>query len=218
MSPDYVNYDNLDGEDDIDLCIKNFNGNGNSLINKLKKEFVTENSKDINDSDILYTLGQIQRAVNIKKIDELIYDINKAIGIEMGIFEFSLVFSTLNNIEKQLIPAIYKDRLEDILLNLDINSYLNNKTFIEALTQNILTPKLVAFMSPDQLHPASWAPIVNKIKFRQQTENTITTSDAYWCRKCGERKCKVNELQMRGADESTSLVITCLVCYNTFIK
>jgi len=136
----------------------------------------------------------------------------------MGIFEYALVMATLNNFDKNIIPAIYNDKLDDILLNLNVNSYLKNKSLYNALNSGVINPNLVAFMAPDQMHPESWAVIINKIKYKEDKENTMATTDMYRCRKCGERRCKVTELQMRSADEPTSKVITCLVCYTTFIK
>ena len=184
----------------------------------LSKDFITDNSKDINRAHIVFALDNINRAYNIIKINDVIIDIKKSIAIEMGIFEYALVMATLNNFDKNIIPAIYNDKLDDILLNLNVNSYLKNKSLYNALNSGVINPNLVAFMAPDQMHPESWAVIINKIKYKEDKENTMATTDMYRCRKCGERRCKVTELQMRSADEPTSKVITCLVCYTTFIK
>jgi DNA-directed RNA polymerase subunit M/transcription elongation factor TFIIS len=185
--------------------------------NNLKKDFVTENSRDVSDNDILYAMANIERPTYTIAINTLLLDIEKSILIEMSIFEYALIHCTLNNFDKSFIPAIYKDKLEDMLLNLDESSYLENKTFKTAILQNTLHPKLVAFLSPYQLHPESWAIIIEKIRFKENKENSIAATDLYKCGKCKERKCKVNEIQMRSADEPMSKVITCLVCYNTFI-
>jgi DNA-directed RNA polymerase subunit M/transcription elongation factor TFIIS len=184
----------------------------------LSKDFITDNSKDINRAHIVFALDNINRAYNIIKINDVIIDIKKSIAIEMGIFEYALVMATLNNFDKNIIPAIYNDKLDDILLNLNVNSYLKNKSLYNALNSGVINPNLVAFMAPDQMHPESWSVIINKIKYKEDKENTMATTDMYRCRKCGERRCKVTELQMRSADEPTSKVITCLVCYTTFIK
>jgi transcription elongation factor S-II len=189
-----------------------------SRANELKRNFLTENSKDINDLDILYAIDQINRGETAIQINNLLHDIYKSIGIEMGLFEYALIQATLSHLDKKIIPAIYYDKLDDILINLDETSHIKNKTFKPALISGALNPNLVAFMAPEQLHPESWAPIINKIKFKETQENSMATTDLYKCHKCGERRCKVNELQMRGADEATSKVITCLVCYHTFIK
>lgn len=187
-------------------------------ISLLKSNFITENSRDIIDNMISFATLNINRSTYIIQLANLLYDINIAVLIEASIFEFSLIHATLNNIDKHLIYAIYDDKFTDIYMNLDQSSRLNNKTLRDSVLQGIINPRLIAFLSPDQMHPESWTPILNKIKFREATENNMATTDLYKCYKCGERKCKVTELQLRAADESTSRFITCLVCYNTFIK
>ena len=102
-------------------------------------------------------------------------------------------------------------------MNLDATSRINNMTFRPAVLQGLINPKVIAFLSPDQMHPESWAPVLNKIKFRESAETNMATTDVYVCAKCGERKAKVTELQLRGADEPCTLFITCLVCYSTCI-
>ena len=57
-----------------------------------------------------------------------------------------------------------------------------------------------------------------KIKFREDTENNMATTDLYKCYKCGERKATSYQMQVRSADEPMTIFVTCLVCYNTFTK
>lgn len=198
--------------------LKNINNFDANQFKSLKKDFVTENSKDIHNEDILYAMDNINRSDIVIRINDLIVNIEKAIGIEMGIFEYALIQCTLNKLTRIIIPAVYNDKLEDILLNLDENSYLKNKSLRNALNIGVIEPKLLAFMAPDQMHPESCAVIINKKKYKEDKENTMAATDMYKCVKCGECRCKVNELQMRGADEPTSKIVTCLVCYNTFIN
>lgn len=198
------------------INIENFDSSNVSLL--LKSNFITENSKDIQNDMIIHATSNIDRTTFVIKIAKLISDINIAILIEASVFEFALIHATLNSLDKQLVYAIYDDKLSDICMNLDETSRLGNKSFRSYVLEGIIDPKLVAFLSPDQTYPESFAPILNKIKFRQTTENNMATSDIYKCHKCGERKCKVNEMQLRSADESSSKFVTCLVCYNTFIK
>ena len=176
--------------------LKNICNFEQNLFKTLKKDFVTENSKDIDDNYILYAIENINRADTVIKINNIIINIEKAIGIEMGIFEYTLIMCTLNNFSKTIISPIYNDKLEDILLNLDENSYLKNKSLRNALNGGAIEPKLLAFMAPDQLHPESWAIIINKKKYKEDKESTMATTDMHKCFKCGESRCKVNELQM----------------------
>jgi len=204
----------------INMTIETFDTSNlfNQLIKTHSVHFITENSRDISEKNILYLSQKVARSESVIKLNNLLLDINKSINIELGIFEYSLVLSTLYNLDCLIIAAIYNDKLEDILLNLDENSRLKNKTFRQALDQHVLNPKLVAFLSPEQLHPESWSFVVDKLKLREETENSMPTTDLYKCSKCGERKCTVTELQMRSADEPTNKIITCTICYRTFIQ
>lgn len=184
----------------------------------LKCNFITENSKDISEEMLSYATSNIDRADCTIQLAKLLNNMNIAISIESSIFEFALIHATLNNIDKHLVCAIYNDKFQDIYMNLDETSRINNKTLIQCILQGTINAKFTAFLSPDQIHPENWVPVLNKIKFREVTESNIATTDLYKCHKCGERKCKVTELQLRSADEPTSRFITCLVCYNTFIK
>ena len=70
-------------------------------------------------------------------------------------------------------------------------------------------------MSPSQLHPLKWQYWVKKKEYKEHRENSIAYSDAYKCKKCGESKCNISQVQTRSADEPSSLFISCMICYYT---
>lgn len=183
----------------------------------LKNEFITENSKDINNRDILYAYKTIERPKAVIKLNNLLKDIKTAERIEQGIFEFALVMMMMYNLDKYSISGLYYDKLSDLLINLDPNSYVHNNVLRSSLDKKKLNPQLIAFLSPDQLHPESFAAIISKIRFRENAEDNMAVSDAHECPNCHERKSKVSSLQLRGADEPETKFITCLVCLTTEI-
>jgi transcription elongation factor S-II len=79
-----------------------------------------------------------------------------------------------------------------------------------------MAPKLVAFLSPEQLHPEKWDDILKKRQYRIDKEQNMATTDMYQCRKCKERKCKVSSFQTRSADEPATVFICCVICKNTW--
>lgn len=183
-----------------------------------KSNFITENSKDVEVAAIVFAVQNISRALYILRLSGLLDDIRIAIAIEMGIYEYSLIHAALKNIEKDFIPAIYDDKFADIYMNLDLKSRLMNKTLRPLLFQGSMNPSLLAFLSPGQIHPENWAPILNKIKYKETTEKNMATTDSHKCPKCGECKAQVTELQLRSADEPCTTFITCLVCFSTDLK
>jgi len=187
-------------------------------LNFLRTKFITESSKDVPDDYILYAQKVINRGEYVIKLSNLLNDIHIAIDIENSLFEYSLIQSIINNIDKNFILATYDDKFKDIYDNLDQNSRFNNKTLFPAVVNRVINPKLLAFLSPNQMHPDSFTEILNKIKIKEDATNNMATTDIYKCGKCGERKSQVRQMQMRCADEPANLFITCLVCYNTYIK
>lgn len=183
-----------------------------------KYYFVTDNSRDIKLKLILEAEKTIDREKAIKELSKYVPNF-LAKQIEKGLFEFSLITVTFNNYQDYFVKSIYEDKLYDLCVNLDKNNeYVNNQTLIETIQKGKLHPFFISFLSPEQLHPKRWIEVLNKQRLREETINTIATTDIYKCYKCGERKCKISEMQIRSADEPSTKFITCLVCYNTFTK
>ena len=62
-------------------------------------EFITENSVDIKDEYIQNAEKVLNRAENQIKLNEILFDIDKSIKIELSIFEFSLIYCLNNNLK-----------------------------------------------------------------------------------------------------------------------
>lgn len=179
-------------------------------------DFITENSVDIKDEYIQNAEKLLNRAENQIKLNEILFDIDISLKIELSIFEFSLIYCLNNNLNNNFIKAVYEDKLNSIIANLTDIKNINNKTLKKDLLSNKINPTYVAFMSPAQLHPQKWLYWVKKKEYKEIRENSIVYSDAYKCFKCGERKTKVTQAQTRSADEPMTTFVTCLICYNTF--
>ena len=182
-----------------------------------KYNFITENSKDLDKKFIYFAEKNIDRAQNIIDFSNILNDIKKAISLEKGIFEFALIHTFMNNFQQKFVISVYLDKINEIKNNINGNEKINNQTLKQSILNGEIRPELVSFLSPQQMHPKRWAEIMSIRKFREDKENNMATTDLYKCRKCGERKSKVSQLQIRSADEPTSTFVTCLVCYNTFV-
>lgn len=183
--------------------------------NIMEYNFVTESSKSIPHEFILNVENSINRAMYVVKLNELLFDMNLAVKIEEGIFEFALIHIVINNLRRTLFNNVYIDKFNDIILNLDTKSRLHNKTAKALLKSDAFKPQFLAFLSPHQLHPEKWSEIIKKKEYIIDKEKNIATTDQYTCKKCGESKCSVSQLQTRGADEPITTFITCCVCYDT---
>ena len=180
--------------------------------------YVTNMINNVNKKKMLYLYKAVDRAKAVGRLSLLLKDMEVAIYLEAGIFEFTLVYGLTKNITTKLYSAIYNDKLYDVIANLDATSSVENNTFKTALLNGELNAQQVAFLKPQDLHPERWKEIVRKVKLREEKKKNIATTDLYTCKKCGEKKCQVTEMQTRGLDEPMTKFITCLVCNNVFKK
>lgn len=192
----------------------------NELINDvsnndfIKLDFLTDNIKCVSDKHIKFLNDNINRTSIISKFAGVLKDIDAAIKIEFGIYEYTLVYTTMKNILPTLMPAIYNDKSNELLLNLDPNSILLNKTLKRSIDENKINPQMIAFLKPQDLHPEQWDDLIRKNKLREEKKENIAVTDLYQCSKCKERRCRMVELQTRGSDEPMTRFITCLNCYH----
>lgn len=136
--------------------------------------------------------------------------------IENGVYEFTALFSKVNDITTPLIPAIYRDKIHDLVYNLDVNSSSGNKYLLAKIQSSEVNPKRIAFFAPEQLCPDLWQDITDKNEMRVKQSTNIETTDLYTCRKCGERKSTIRMIQSRSLDEPTDTYVSCVVCGHTF--
>lgn len=197
------------------------------LVNKrsFEKEYMTKfcfrtkNSSDIKYKLIVEAEKLIDRNIGRKELKKYVYLDNVVYEIEKGLFEFSLISVTINKLELHFVSNIYFDKLYNLCVNLNMyNENINNQTLLPTILGNKFDPYFISFLSPEQLHPKHWSDIITKNRLRDETANNLQTTDIYKCGKCGERKFKITQLQMRSADEPVNTICTCMVCFNTFIK
>ena len=190
-----------------------------NLNNEMKNEynFMTESSKSIENSLIHFAEKTIERGHHMIELNKYVNNLKMAIDIELGIFEYALVHVTVNNLESMFITAIYMDKLREICLNLDQKSHLKNKVLLDNILNGSMAPRIIAFLSPEQMHPDKWSDILKKRQYRIDKEQNMATTDLYQCRKCKERKCTVKPAQLRALDEPISYLISCIICGNVFI-
>lgn len=169
--------------------------------NELEKiEFLTNEIKQIDGKDILFLSDNVDRAETVCKFAKLLKNIDIALKIEAGIYEFTLIYSFTKNYLPLLMPAIYNDKVNDLMANLDPNNPVGNKTLIKGVTLNKINPQIIAFLRPQDLHPDRWSEIIRKNKLREEKKQNIAVTDLYQCYKCKGRRCRMMELQTRSSD------------------
>jgi DNA-directed RNA polymerase subunit M/transcription elongation factor TFIIS len=148
---------------------------------------------------------------------------------------------TENNI---LIDKSYYDKLETIYskeeTNLIINKFIENrKEFCKnsMLPLNNLNSLIIMLINdlyndtninhidinkldeyleqtPQERCPTIWTEIIKKTEFIEDKKNNIYTTDIYECFRCHKRRCTIEIIQTRSADEAATTFVNCVVCGN----
>lgn len=164
-------------------------------INKL--EYLSDQIKNIDKEYILFLDKAVERSNTISKFIAILKDIDTAIKIEAGIFEFTIIYTYTKNYIMTIMPSIYNDKVYDILCNLDPKDPIDNKTLLKDIKSNKINPQIIAFLRPQDIHPERWETIISKINLKEEKKKNMATTDLYQCYKCKERKCSMIELQLR---------------------
>jgi DNA-directed RNA polymerase subunit M/transcription elongation factor TFIIS len=199
-----------------ELLIENFSYEKEYLKNC---DFIMENSLYLDVKFIQLCESQINRKQTVETIDKLINCINISDDIEKGIFEFSLNYVKAQSLPNHFFQLTYNDKLNDLLLNLDVNNKrIENKTLQPDLLNGKFSGQIIAFLNMYQLHPMRWKSIIDKNNLKDDTMANVNTTDEYKCGRCGERKHIYYITQTRCIDEPATIFYTCTVCRKTFTK
>lgn len=145
------------------------------------------------------------------------------VEIEKGIYNWSIMFADRKSITKswndpRFINA-YVNKARSILTLLADDSYINTDSSFKTITSQIkdgdLKPYDMAFMKPYELVPSKWEEYIDRKHKKDDNicnSRQIAKTDLFKCGKCKKRECSYYELQVRSADESSTIFVTCLNC------
>ena len=68
--------------------------------------------------------------------------------------------------------------------------------------------------TPQERCPSIWDAIIKKTEFIEDKKNNIYTTDIYECFRCHKRRCTIEIIQTRSADEAATTFVNCVVCGN----
>lgn len=141
--------------------------------------------------------------------------------MEIGIYNWTLKYADQNNIIKswndKLFMNTYINKSRLVLTNLDKTSYVGNQRLITRLDDKEFRPNQLPFMDMTNVFPERWKDILDmRLKQEQNFYNSkkVAKTDMFKCGKCKKRECSYYELQVRSADESSTIFVSCLNCGN----
>ena len=147
------------------------------------------------------------------------------ISIEKSIYNWTIEYAEKKNIIKMWADKrfinVYINKVNQILTLLIPSSYIyKNHSEYDHFLMNLqkndkIILKKIAFYQPHELLPDKWNEhLENKNKKDDSICNSkqLAKTDMFKCSKCKKRECSYYELQVRSADESMTVFITCLNC------
>jgi DNA-directed RNA polymerase subunit M/transcription elongation factor TFIIS len=179
-----------------------------SKVVQLECDNSDEVNEDANVTDI--------RKECMKKFNKLIGKKNFSREIVDSVNHFTNDFLQINHLPLDMFWAVYWNKTNDLLVNLDVDSEIGNKKLILKIQKRKINLKNIAYMKPHELFPKSWKEIIKRREFREYKSKNIATTDSFQCGKCKERKCTVAQLQTRSSDEPMTTFVTCQVCGHVF--
>jgi transcription elongation factor S-II len=139
--------------------------------------------------------------------------------LEIGIFNWTITYCSKKNIvlnwNNYFFKNIYINKAVSVLSNLKKNNYINNDYIINEIKKKNIKPHEMCFLKPEEIYPDKWISYINEITKKEEAvknNKNISKTDQFKCGKCKGRDCSYYELQIRSADESATLFITCLTC------
>jgi transcription elongation factor S-II len=115
---------------------------------------------------------------------------------------------------KYKLDGDYEKKAQQILLNLDPQSYVKNTYLCAGILNGTVAPLGVVKLTPQELFPANWKEVIAKNDLQRQKEQALkpATTDMFQCPKCKKRQTTYYEQQTRGADEPMTIFISCVSC------
>jgi DNA-directed RNA polymerase subunit M/transcription elongation factor TFIIS len=139
-------------------------------------------------------------------------------NIEKSIFNYAIKESTIKNIVKkwsnEYFVHLYKDKLRSVYFNIK-----SDTIFMKSIIKGDIDPKLVAFMTHQDINPARWNEIIKRKTIRDESKlsnGVKANTSLYTCKKCKSKNCTFYEAQTRSADEASTIFVTCLNCGKNF--
>ena len=157
----------------------------------------------------------MDRKRSIQKLNKYILNDNKSQRIEKSIYNYTINILIENSLDyNEYFNDFYKNKLDDILANLDKNKIKNNY-LLEAIKKDKITNlEEIAYYPAHKIYPDNWKKILDRIKLIEFKKTNLATTDIFECYKCGKRKCTLHFLQTRSADEPMTSFVDCVICGN----
>ena len=135
-------------------------------------------------------------------------------NVESGIYNWCIEHSKRQGIYRswadKSFTLMYVNKARSVIDNLDPQSYLKNERLLARLNEKEFDPHELAFMNRTAMCPERWSDALDvKMRKERDFENSVQVAktDMFRCSKCKKRECSYYELQVRSADESSTIFV-----------
>jgi transcription elongation factor S-II len=156
------------------------------------------------------------RTLAITRLSDIVCDDAIVKGVEKAIYNW-----TIRQAEEKKVPKfwenndfvrLYKGKLRSIIFNLKNTS---NPELLASVKAKEVTPKQLLAMSPQEMHPKLWEPVLRRLKAREMLKSGNfgeVPEGMLQCGKCKSKRVIWYQLQTRSADEPMTTFCTCSEC------
>jgi transcription elongation factor S-II len=166
------------------------------------------NKMDIRDK-IVEKFKELLNEEDSKTLEENIYN---------NIVEYCKKKYVPVSFKNQLFKNLYVDKSRQLYLNLNEESYVNNKQLMKMINKKKIKIEKLCDCHYKELLPSKWKKYVKDLEIlndKISDTKEMTTTDQFKCQRCKKNKCVYSQFQIRSADEGITSFITCLNCgYN----
>ena len=166
-------------------------------------------------------INDIVRMRSVTKLNSKIKDLKLSRKIEQSYFNYCIRISKEKNIQRNwnntVFKQLYMNKILSIYVNIDENSYVENKTLLSRIKEGDINISSISDLSLYDIFPENWIDIIekkckmDKLKYELKPE---AMSNLFKCRKCGSKETSYYEVQTRSADEPMTQFVTCINCGN----
>ncbi len=155
----------------------------------------------------------------VDKLNKIIKNKKITTEVEKGIYNYSIDKAKEINVKplwkNKHFSNIYTNKAISIWVNLNKESYVNNKRLIDRLIEGEFEPEKLASMKPQYTFPENWKKILDEKNKREKMLYEVckeTVSSMFTCGRCKKKECTYYQLQTRSADEPMTTFVTCTNC------
>jgi DNA-directed RNA polymerase subunit M/transcription elongation factor TFIIS len=141
----------------------------------------------------------------VKKFSKFMGKKNTNILVD-HIIDYSNKYAENNNC-LFLVNEITNTKVSYLLEILKKNNYLKDLIKSKKIELSNICNLRCEIIEPDK-----YKHILEKKELEEYRKNNQVTSNAFKCKKCGERKCQVTQKQTRSGDEPATTYVTCIEC------